>query len=309
MVHRVLRRRDRMDNYSKQFHPFTLKAVGLLMLSVLVSACAHIPDSINSQSITEISVQAVQQNTGSYKGQTVRWGGVITQVINNADDTWIEVLALPLSSRGKPTTNRQKSQGRFIAKVSEFIDPEVYQEGYPFTVIGILTDKIDGKIGEFKYSFPVVEVQGYHLWSKNSYYHYPYITPGYWYYGYHPYWRFGYNYYGYGVRLHHGYYPYYPFYGHLSRNIQPLGSSYRTSVFAPSRDIRWPTRANPRAYAYHLRQNQHNLVNGGYSNNTVGNSADRRATSTRRSASESRSSRPTPQRVNRNVNRSKPKEK
>ena len=294
-----------MDNYSKQFCQFIVKAVSLLMLSVLVSACAHIPDSINSQSITEISVQAVQQNTGSYKGQTVRWGGVITQVINNADDTWVEVLALPLSSRGKPTTNRQKSQGRFIAKVSEFIDPEIYQEGYSFTVIGILTDKIDGKIGEFKYSFPVVEVQGYHLWSKNSYRSYPYITPGYWYYGYHPYWRFGYNFYGYGVRFHHGYYPYYPFYGHLSRNIQPLASSYRTAVFAPSRDIRWPVIANPHANAYRVRQNQLYQANKG----VTASPGERRATSARRSAPESRRSSQRNPPESRNRNQPKTQEK
>ncbi len=292
-----------MDNYLKQLHQFGVKTVGLLILSVLVSACAHMPDSINSQNVTEISVQAVQQNSDSYKGQTVRWGGIITQVINNADDTWVEVLALPLSTSGKPSSNRQNNQGRFIAKFNEFIDPEVYQEGYSFTIIGILSDKIDGKIGEFKYSFPVIEVQGYHLWLKNSYRNYPYITPGYWYYGYHPFWRFGFDYYGYGVRLHHGYYPYYPFYGHLSRNIQPLSSSYRTAVFAPSRNTRWPVRANP--HAYRIQQNQQNIVKRDYRTNSV----NRVATSKRRSLSELSLSRPGPKRVNRTVNRSKIKEK
>jgi len=164
-----------------------IKTVSLLLASLMISACTNMPTSIQSDSTFQLSLQTVQQKSADFKGKTVRWGGVITQVINNADDTWVEVLSLDLNSHARPSGSRKNSQGRFIAKITQFIDPEIYQEGHSITVVGILADKIDGKIGEFNYSFPVVIVQGHHLWSKRTFRHYPYIQPGYWYYGFHPY--------------------------------------------------------------------------------------------------------------------------
>lgn len=207
----------------------------LIFIPVFIAACSIMPESIDRENIPQISVQAVQQNTANFKGQSVRWGGIITQVINNADDTWIEVLSTDLSSSGRPSSNRNNNQGRFIAKINQFLDPEVYLEGNKLTVIGVLADKIDGKIGEFNYSFPVIETQGHYLWANQVYRQYPYITPGYWYYGFNPYWNFGYGYYGYGVRFNHGYYPYYPMFGHLDRRYEPLQHYTREGIYRPTR--------------------------------------------------------------------------
>ena len=222
------------------YHRFS----SLILLPIFIAACSIMPESIERENLPQISVQAVQQNTDNYQGQTVRWGGIITQFINNADDTWIEVLSTELGSSGRPSSNRSNNQGRFIAKIDKFLDPEVYLEGNKLTIIGILAEKIDGKIGDFNYSFPVVVTQGHHLWPNRTYRQYPYITPGYWYYGFNPYWNFGYGYYGYGVIFNRGYYPYYPIFGHLQRHTQPLPANSMSGVFRPSRNIIWPTEIN-----------------------------------------------------------------
>ncbi|MFT5520685.1 MAG: outer membrane lipoprotein [Enterobacterales bacterium] len=202
-----------------------------LSLALLLSACSTMPESIQHQSPQQISVQAVHQGSTNISGQTVRWGGIITQVINNEKGTWVEVLALELNDIGRPSSNRLKNDGRFIAKVKQFLDPEVYQQGYSFTVVGTLAEKIDGKIGEFKYSYPTIDSQGHYLWPKYSRRTSHYVMPGYWYYGFHSNWHFGYNYYGYGIRYRRGFdYPYYPFYGHLTRRVNHV--SNRVQNFA-----------------------------------------------------------------------------
>lgn len=232
------------------------KVLPLIIVMSLISACSTMPDSIQGEHLTAISVQEVQQNTADHQGEVVRWGGVITQVINHEDDTWIEVLALELNIDGRPTSDRINNQGRFIAKIDQFLDPQVYQTGNSLTVIGILNDKIDGKIGEYNYSFPVVTVQGHHLWRTITQRAYRYISPGYWYYGHHQFWHFGYSYYGFGVRHHIGYYPYYPIYGHLQRRSKPL--PHRISgVFSHGADHFWPENTQQLFVANPVRMNRY----------------------------------------------------
>jgi len=217
-----------------------VKVAVLLLLSLLISACANVPASIQSENVATVNANIVQGQMDRYQGQSVRWGGVITQVINHANETWIEVLSLDLQTSGRPVSDREQNHGRFIAKMDEFLDPEVYQEGYSFTVVGVLTEGIDGKIGDYNYTFPVVTAHGHHLWPKKSYRYYPPIMPGYWYYGFHPYWRFGYGYYGYGVRIVGEYYPYYPVFGHLDRRTKSVSNRYRSGRFEPRKEVLWP---------------------------------------------------------------------
>ena len=212
-----------------------MRLVSMVLCSFLLAACASIPEPIEYDFEDEIFLQDVQMNVINHKGEKVRWGGVITQVINNESDTWVEILALELNNSTRPTGDRNNSSGRFIAKVDHFLDPEIYKDGYSLTVLGTLDDAIDGKIGDFNYSFPVVQVEAHHLWSNNSYRRYPYIAPGYWHYGHYPHWGFGYGYYGFGVRYNYGYYPYYPMYGYMSRGVEPVIAPTKPGVFKPSR--------------------------------------------------------------------------
>lgn len=224
-------------------HNFATRMIALTMFFIIATGCSTIPEALVHENLSMISVEDVQQEPDNYKGQRVRWGGVITQIINNKDDTWVEVLALQLSSNGRPLSNRLNNQGRFIAKLDQFLDPEVYQAGYSITIIGTVTDNIDGKIGEYLYQFPVITVQGHHLWPKMTSRAYRYISPGYWYYGHHPFWNFGYSYYGFGVRFHYDYYPYYPIYGHLNRHSAPLIKSM-PGVFTSGVQPDWPLNKN-----------------------------------------------------------------
>ena len=219
-----------------------MRLIRLLLISMFLSSCAYIPPALEGEQFIDIHPKSTTDMPDTYLGKPVRWGGVIVEVINNEQETWIEILALPLTDSAKPISDRQESYGRFIAKTNEFLDPEVYQKGLRFTVTGTISNPIDGKVGERPYIYPTVLVDNSYLWPRRTH-HKHYVMPGYWYYGYHPYWRFGYPYYGYGVwSLHGHYYPYFPVYGYMSRSFERPHHQYRSGDFSYARQLDWSRR-------------------------------------------------------------------
>jgi len=217
----------------------------LSIISVLIfSGCAIVPAAIEGDNFSNLNPAQVAANAQAHQGSSVRWGGIITEIINNEQETWIEILALPLGDTGKPSRYRQNNYGRFLAKTKQFLDPEVYENGMRITVVGQIDGVTEGKVGKRDYSYPTVIMNNHYLWPNRSYNTNHYIHPGYWYYGFHPFWRFGYQYYGYGIWNYPSYYyPYFPVYGYMSRSQEPI--AFRTpGDFRYSRQLRWPNTMN-----------------------------------------------------------------
>jgi len=218
-----------------------MRAIILLLSSMLLLAgCATIPQSVSGDNFTQMSADQARTNPEQAKGANVRWGGVIVEVINNETETWIEVLAMPLSNTSKPLSDRQSSQGRFIAKTPDFLDPEIYQKGLRITFVGTIDSTLEGKVGERSYVYPILAVKAHHLWPRRIEQRQRFIAPGFWYYGFHPYWRFGYPFYGYGVWHYNVSYPYYPVYGYLNRSNTRLPRNRLSGDFSFARSLQWP---------------------------------------------------------------------
>ena len=95
----------------------------------------------------------------------VRWGGTVASVENLPDNiTRLEIVSRPLSRSGRPIRD-DRSSGRFIAEVAEFLDPEIVQVGRDVTVTGLLQAREPGLIGETEYLFPIVETDDYTVWQ------------------------------------------------------------------------------------------------------------------------------------------------
>jgi outer membrane lipoprotein len=104
---------------------------------------------------------------------------------------------MPLSKNGRPQ-DTDDSPGRFIAVVPDFLDPKVYSDDRRLTVTGRLQGTETDKVGEFPYTYPIVQAEHYYLWPREisspyppSYYRYPwwYYDPWYydpWYYPWYP---------------------------------------------------------------------------------------------------------------------------
>ncbi|MCL5975061.1 MAG: Slp family lipoprotein [Gammaproteobacteria bacterium] len=174
------------------------------LLLVLLSGCSNVPKQISTAPVDDIQLNEIKGQVDSFSAQQVRWGGEVVSVENNNDSSIIQVVQYPLNHYGKPITN-QPSDGRFLAKTTEFIDPVVYKEGTILTFTGTLNGEAVRMVDKKELSMPVINVSTMYKWQPyrtvqrdpfydpfyyNGFYPYHGYYNRYWY---HP--RFGYRYY------------------------------------------------------------------------------------------------------------------
>jgi len=136
------------------------------LIALLLSACAsQIPQIIREAPADNPSLAQVREHAADYLGRQLRWGGTIIETGNRADATRLIVLGRPLSKDGKPGLT-DDSAGRFIAIVPEFLDPKVYAPDRRVTVTGTLLRTEAGQVGEYPYTYPVVQAKAWYLWPK-----------------------------------------------------------------------------------------------------------------------------------------------
>ncbi len=156
----------------------------LLLIGIVLSAagCASgPPEAISRVPQDNPSLTRVRLDVESFKGADVRWGGIIAKVENKADQTWIEIVKMPLRSDGKPEP-AGTSEGRFIASFDRFLDPVVYKVGHRLTVVGQIDGSLRRPIGDYDYLFPIVFVDGSYLWPPADPLPPPVYPGPYWYY-------------------------------------------------------------------------------------------------------------------------------
>lgn len=137
----------------------------LIGISLLIAGCASgPPEAISRVPHENPSLTRVRLDVDTFAGADVRWGGLISKIENKSDQTWIEIVQMPLRDNGKPEATGN-SEGRFIASFDRFLDPVVYEVGDRLTVVGKLDGSIRRPIGEFDYLFPLVAVDGSYLWQ------------------------------------------------------------------------------------------------------------------------------------------------
>ena len=105
----------------------------ILLICVLLSACAGLPAAVKNIPVADLTYSQARQNPNSYKDIPVRWGGVIIEVENEENFTLVQVLSHPLNYYGRSQLSRP-SEGRFVIKSSEFLDPAVYAKDKEITV-------------------------------------------------------------------------------------------------------------------------------------------------------------------------------
>ncbi len=133
---------------------------GLLLIN-LISACSS--SSTARPDLPVVSVEQAKVAPAKYQGTKVYWGGTIINVRNFKDYTQIEVLKRPLS--GAEPNDRKKAQGRFMVKVSGFIDPIEYKTPSRVTITGILSGVQKGKVGSYPYTYPLIKAERIQFWQ------------------------------------------------------------------------------------------------------------------------------------------------
>ncbi len=159
-----------------------------LLFCVLFAGCAMLPPELRVDENTALTTfSQVKDNPESVQGDTARWGGVIAQVTNKADNTVLEVVHFSLNSSSRPV-QKDKTLGRFKVVYKGLLDPLIYKTGRSITALGQVLPSEDGVIGEHQYQYPVLKASAIHLWKdiekvetrlSNDPFWY---TPSYWYY-------------------------------------------------------------------------------------------------------------------------------
>lgn len=145
---------------------------------VLMTGCAHvISTDMRQQAREDLSFPMVLENPTRNIGDTMILGGVVIESLNREEGTELLILETPLDSQGMPA-DEVFSRGRFIAKTSRYLDPEIYTRGRKVTLAGEILGKETRPLGETHYGYPVIQVRELHLW-REVIRHYSYG----WYYG------------------------------------------------------------------------------------------------------------------------------
>jgi outer membrane lipoprotein len=145
--------------------------------TLALGGCATVPAPIAGDNFAVITPQQAAGQDAS--GQHVRWGGEIIKVEPRAEVTCFEVLSRDLWPDARPK-RRDESGGRFMACSKGFYDPALYTHGRDLTITGTLNGTEKHKVGEYDYTFPLVDTDQVYLWPKRDYldnYPYPYYGP------------------------------------------------------------------------------------------------------------------------------------
>jgi outer membrane lipoprotein len=149
---------------------------------ILIFGCAYpISKAVRQEAREGPTFSMVLQDPTAYVGSIVLWGGRIIETIPQSEGSEIIVLETPLDYLEEPEAAKY-SRGRFIAKSSKLLDPEIYKKGRKITLAGEIVGKEKRPLGKAQYTYPVVMIKELYLWKKKRVYAYP---PYYWYGPYH----------------------------------------------------------------------------------------------------------------------------
>ena len=187
---------------------FALLLGGLLILSSCAESAhqilrhaghSDVPLELARQIDTNVSFVDLKAAPDNYVGRVIMAGGVVISAKRTKDQTEIEILQLPTEGGEPSTTDRLRSEGRFLAVREEFFDPASVPPGTPITVIGVVKGSITRPLDDSEYIYPILDIKHLTDWSvvaaqqsggSTAAFYGPHYSPfGYWGrpYGYSPY--------------------------------------------------------------------------------------------------------------------------
>jgi outer membrane lipoprotein len=147
---------------------------GLLILSSCAESAHQIqrnagnidvPFDLAKQIDTSVNFVDVKAAPANYVGRVIMAGGVVISAKRTKDQTEIEILQLPTEGGAPSTTDRLRSEGRFLAVREEFFDPASVPPGTPITVIGVVKGSTTRSLDDSEYIYPILDIKHLTDWS------------------------------------------------------------------------------------------------------------------------------------------------
>jgi outer membrane lipoprotein len=150
-------------------------------LLTLTGCASPISQQVRQEAAKNLSFSEVLANPGAYNGKIVIWGGVIVKTVSRAEQSDLYLSETPLELSGRPR-GREYSEGEFVAKTSESLDPKTYAAGRTVTIAGEIIGQELGSYRGAPYAYPVIRVKELHLWEETpplrwEWWKIPYYSP------------------------------------------------------------------------------------------------------------------------------------
>ena len=153
-------------------------------LAWLTAACASaFPDDLLRTVERELTLAVLREAPDQHVGARVILGGEILATTPRPGQTEIEMLGRRLRRDSIPEWS-DRSDGRFLVRSTQFLDPAVYAPGRQVTVLGTVTGSEERKLGELAYRYPILAAERIVLWPRPLAEPVPYPWP----YFYDPFW-------------------------------------------------------------------------------------------------------------------------
>ncbi len=170
-----------------------MRGARVLFASLLLAGCVSaFPDEIVRSVDRTLTVAELRRAPAAHVNARVILGGEILATRPRVGETEIEVLARRLRPDDTPERS-DRSEGRFLVKTADFLDPAVYGPGRRITVLGTVTAEVERPIGELPYRYPVIAAERIRLWPQDAAATHlvPVYPPGFFDWPYWPHWRYG----------------------------------------------------------------------------------------------------------------------
>lgn len=142
----------------------SLGAIALALLAACASAPKFDLEGVNR----ELTPARAAANIDTARNQRALWGGIIVASRNLKDATQLEVLGYPLGRDGKPKQG-DPPQHRFLVTHPGYLETADYAEGRLLSAVGTVAGTQEGKVGEARYVYPVLNASQLHLWERETY--------------------------------------------------------------------------------------------------------------------------------------------
>ena len=147
---------------------FWRAGVAIVLLLAACSTYQVIPKRLQGQVRKDVQFTQVEQAPGSYKDQTVVWGGEIVDIGRRNQNTTVEILHLPVDRTLRPIDAPTASKGRFLAidAHGDITDADKLKKGTLVTVIGEVQGLMSTKLDQDTHDIPALLIRDMTAWDR-----------------------------------------------------------------------------------------------------------------------------------------------
>ena len=141
----------------------------LVFVAMITAGCATSPfsEDLARSADRALTLRELRSDPTAHVGARVMLGGEILATIPKPGETEIEVLSRTLRADGVPERG-DSTNGRFLLRTPDFLDPAVYAPGRRLTVLGTVAGRSERRVGDLPYVYPVISAERIKLWPKET---------------------------------------------------------------------------------------------------------------------------------------------